>query len=420
MDAKKTGALIAERRKTLGLTQKELAGRLIVSDKAVSKWETGAGYPEVTMLPLLAETLGITVDELLAGELRADASAPEQAAPQPSDIQRAYAAEKLADADDKLLLGGIILLLPVLYLVYPFSYLAASSLVATLLCGILFYACWTWHAKTRSRLSALGADSRVSGKREKLLGMVGGGLLALTMVRMLYVLGVLLALSTVFAGQVLASSRRFEIIFSVIRSMNMEYDAQELVLYRLYSQVLPLICFTLLLILLVLAYRRMDTGMQFHLLACGVPTLLAWGIAAAMLVCRFRIIARLEQLDYGIPLSEIQTPLEEQTRQLSARFALVWAAAVLLVLAVCLLKRCGRGVLSSTVLCAVLQALLWHFPTASDYYMDIKTGTSYAKGIIELYPTCFMEVLVVSLLIWAICTLLSGVRRKPRPFAAAE
>ena len=120
MDAKKTGALIAERRKTLGLTQKELAGRLIVSDKAVSKWETGAGYPEVTMLPLLAETLGITVDELLAGELRADAPVPEQAAPQPSDIQRAYAVEKLADADDKLLLGGIILLLPVLYLVYPF------------------------------------------------------------------------------------------------------------------------------------------------------------------------------------------------------------------------------------------------------------------------------------------------------------
>lgn len=372
------------------------------------------------MLPLLAETLGITVDELLAGEVRADAPAPEQAAPQPSDIQRAYAAEKLADADDKLLLGGIILLLPVLYLVYPFSYLAASSLVATLLCGILFYACWTWHAKTRSRLSALGADSRVSGKREKLLGMVGGGLLAMTMVRMLYVLGVLLALSTVFAGQVLASSRRFEIIFSVIRSMNMEYDAQELVLYRLYSQVLPLICFTLLLILLVLAYRRMDTGMQFHLLACGVPTLLAWGIAAAMLVCRFRIIAKLEELDYGIPLSEIQTPLEEQTRQLSARFALVWAAAVLLVLAVCILKRCGGGVLGSTVLCAVLQALLWHFPTASDYYMDIKTGTSYAKGIIELYPTCFMEVLAVSLLIWAICTLLSGVRRKPKPSVAAQ
>lgn len=429
MDAKKTGALIAERCKAHGLTQKELAGRLMVSDKAVSKWETGAGYPEVTLLPLLAETLGITVDELLAGKVRAPQAAPEEESgldapkadgtpPAPSAARRQYAAEKLADADDKLLLGGIVLLLPILYLVYPFSYPAASSLFAALLCGVLFYACWAWHAKTRSRLSALGADGQISSRREKLLGTAGGGLLALTMVRMLYMLGVLLALDTVFAGRVLASTRRFEIIFSVIRSMDMEYDAQEVVLYRLYSQVLPLICFTLLLILLVLAYRRMDNGMRFRLLACGAPTLLAWGIAATMLGCRFRIIAKLEELDYGIPLSEIRMPLEEQTSQMSARFAVIWTTAVLLVLAVCILKRCGGGVLGSTVLCAVLQALLWHFPTASDYYMDIKTGTSYAKGIIELYPTCFMEVLAISLLAWAICTLLSGIRRKPKQPAA--
>ena len=77
MDARKTGALITARRKALGLTQKELAERLTVSDKAVSKWETGAGYPEVTMLPLLAATLGITVDELLAGETRAEAAEEE-------------------------------------------------------------------------------------------------------------------------------------------------------------------------------------------------------------------------------------------------------------------------------------------------------------------------------------------------------
>lgn len=44
MDARKTGALIAERRKALGLTQKELAEQLLVSDKAVSKWETGVSH----------------------------------------------------------------------------------------------------------------------------------------------------------------------------------------------------------------------------------------------------------------------------------------------------------------------------------------------------------------------------------------
>ena len=44
MDARKTGALIAERRKALGLTQRELAEQLLVSDKAVSKWETGVSH----------------------------------------------------------------------------------------------------------------------------------------------------------------------------------------------------------------------------------------------------------------------------------------------------------------------------------------------------------------------------------------
>ena len=70
MDARNTGALIAARRKAMGLTQKQLAERLLVSDKAVSKWENGASYPEVTLLPPLAQILGITVDELLAGAVR--------------------------------------------------------------------------------------------------------------------------------------------------------------------------------------------------------------------------------------------------------------------------------------------------------------------------------------------------------------
>ena len=70
MDNQKTGALIARRRQELGLTQKELADRLNVSDRTVSKWERGAGFPDVSLLEPLADALGLSVLELIRGERR--------------------------------------------------------------------------------------------------------------------------------------------------------------------------------------------------------------------------------------------------------------------------------------------------------------------------------------------------------------
>ena len=70
MENRKIGAFIAERRKESGLTQQALADRLGLTNKAVSKWETGDGLPDITILPALAENLGVTVDEILAGERR--------------------------------------------------------------------------------------------------------------------------------------------------------------------------------------------------------------------------------------------------------------------------------------------------------------------------------------------------------------
>ena len=63
-----TGAAIRALREKRGLTQKELAEKLSVSDKAVSKWETGRGLPDITLLEPLAKTLGVSVTELLSGE----------------------------------------------------------------------------------------------------------------------------------------------------------------------------------------------------------------------------------------------------------------------------------------------------------------------------------------------------------------
>lgn len=64
----RTGEFIARRRKERGMTQREMADRLGVTNKAVSKWETGQGMPDVGILSELGKVLGATVDEILTGE----------------------------------------------------------------------------------------------------------------------------------------------------------------------------------------------------------------------------------------------------------------------------------------------------------------------------------------------------------------
>lgn len=68
MDQIKIGGFIAEERKRKGYTQKILSEKLGISDKTISKWETGNGFPEVSLLIPLCSELDITVNELLSGE----------------------------------------------------------------------------------------------------------------------------------------------------------------------------------------------------------------------------------------------------------------------------------------------------------------------------------------------------------------
>ena len=68
MDCAKTGGLIFQLRREKGLTQRQLAEKLSISDKTVSKWETGGGLPEVSLMLPLCRELGINVNELLSGE----------------------------------------------------------------------------------------------------------------------------------------------------------------------------------------------------------------------------------------------------------------------------------------------------------------------------------------------------------------
>ena len=68
MDRYVTGAVIRKLRESKKMTQEELASRLYVSSKAVSKWKTGQGFPDISLLETLAKALDISVIELLSGE----------------------------------------------------------------------------------------------------------------------------------------------------------------------------------------------------------------------------------------------------------------------------------------------------------------------------------------------------------------
>lgn len=82
MDANKMGAFIAGIRKEKGMTQAELAAKLFLSDKTISKWERGAGLPDIGNLEALADALGVTLVELMQSERSNESSISTQAAEQ--------------------------------------------------------------------------------------------------------------------------------------------------------------------------------------------------------------------------------------------------------------------------------------------------------------------------------------------------
>ncbi len=96
MDREMLGRFIAQRRKERGLTQRELAEALHVTDKAVSKWERGAGCPDISLLEPLAEALGLSVDQLLTYQT---APAEPEAAEEPATSQAVQAVLDLTLAE---------------------------------------------------------------------------------------------------------------------------------------------------------------------------------------------------------------------------------------------------------------------------------------------------------------------------------
>ena len=72
------GMMIASKRKELGMTQMELAEKMGVTDKAVSKWERDLSYPDISSLPKLAEIFEMSVDELMQVKHNSENNEPRQ------------------------------------------------------------------------------------------------------------------------------------------------------------------------------------------------------------------------------------------------------------------------------------------------------------------------------------------------------
>lgn len=81
MEKKTIGGFISTLRKANGMTQKELAERLNVSDKTISRWERDDGAPDLALIPVIAEIFNVTCDELLRGERKS----PTERAEMPED-----------------------------------------------------------------------------------------------------------------------------------------------------------------------------------------------------------------------------------------------------------------------------------------------------------------------------------------------
>ena len=126
MEKKTIGKFIAVLRKANGMTQKDLADKLFVSDKTVSRWERDECDPDLSLIPAIAELFGITTDELLRGER----NSPE--APVAEEIKPSTKSEK----QFKTMLRARVRKYKNLSLIS--AGLLLAGVIASVVCGIVF------------------------------------------------------------------------------------------------------------------------------------------------------------------------------------------------------------------------------------------------------------------------------------------
>ncbi len=128
MEKKTIGGFIAALRRANGMTQKELADRLNVSDKTVSRWERDEGAPDLSLIPVIAEVFGVTCDELLRGQRRSPAERTE-GEPAPGSTEK-------GERERRRLLRSALAAFKNRSLIAVA--LAAAGLIAALICNFAF------------------------------------------------------------------------------------------------------------------------------------------------------------------------------------------------------------------------------------------------------------------------------------------
>lgn len=120
MDNLKIGSFIAACRHDHGLSQKELAEQLCVSDKTVSKWETGRGLPDVSIMLSLCGELDISVNELLAGERLSDETYKQKAEENIMDLirEKRDSKKKIAVSAAAAITGVAVMVMSILVAAY--------------------------------------------------------------------------------------------------------------------------------------------------------------------------------------------------------------------------------------------------------------------------------------------------------------
>lgn len=152
MDKNATGRVIAELRKQKGFTQKELAEKLMVTDKAISRWETGKGLPDTSLLKPLGDVLGVSVTELLSGKKIEEVDMKERA---DNIILEAlnYSKRMLASV-----IGTILFIIGIAFIISPL-FLASQSHIWAL--GIIIVVGTTLYSCIRKRGYSMKVTDRV-------------------------------------------------------------------------------------------------------------------------------------------------------------------------------------------------------------------------------------------------------------------